>query len=346
MKKVLFALALLLCLALPVSAAEYTAPQVPDSGAYIFPEEPESFGQGVLSILKDAVALIQPAIAEAAAMCMGLIAVSMLMSVLASFPKASKQIIDVVSSLAVALLLLRPSNALLRLSVDTVYELSDYGKLLLPVMTAAVAAQGGATTSGALYVGTAAFDAILCTAISKLIVPMLYVYLCLAVGSSAVGQDMLKKLRNFVKWLMTWCLKIILYIFTAYIGVTGVISGAADAAAVKAAKLTISGMVPVVGGILADASETILVSAGLMKSAAGIYGLLALLSVFIGPFIRIGVQYLLLKATAAICHVFDAGNASGLVQDFSSALGLLLGMTGSICLLLLISTVCFMKGVG
>ena len=35
-----------------------------------------------------------------------------------------------------------------------------------------------------------------------------------------------------------------------------------------------------------------------------------------------------------------------LIGDFSTAMGLLLAMTGSECLLLLISTVCFLKGVG
>lgn len=346
MKKVFISLILIICLVIPVSAEEFTAPPVPDSGAYLFPEEPESFGEGLWAILQDALPLIQPAVAEGAAMCLALIACAILASMIASVPEASKQVIRIVSSIAVATLLLQPSHALLRLSVDTVHELSEYGKLLLPVMTAVVAAQGGATTSTALYVGTAAFDAILTTAIEKLIVPMLYIYLCLAVANSAMGQDLVKKLRDFVKWLMTWCLKIILYIFIGYIGVTGVVSGAADAAAVKAAKLTISGVVPVVGSILADASETILVSAGLVKSAAGIYGLLALISVWVGPFLKIGVQYLMLKATAAICHVLDSGSESDLVQDFSAAMGLLLGMTGAICLMLLISTVCFMKGVG
>ena len=35
-----------------------------------------------------------------------------------------------------------------------------------------------------------------------------------------------------------------------------------------------------------------------------------------------------------------------LIGDFSTAMGLLLAMTGSECLLLLISPVCFLKGVG
>ena len=126
--------------------------------------------------------------------------------------------------------------------------------------------------------------------------------------------------------------------------ITGVISGTADQAALKATKLTISGMVPVVGGILSDASETILISAGAVKSAVGVSGLLALIAIAIGPFLRIGVQYLLLKITASVCGVFGSKRITGLISDIAGAMGLILAMTGTVCLLLMISMVCFLKG--
>ena len=145
---------------------------------------------------------------------------------------------------------------------------------------------------------------------------------------------------------MTWSLKTILYIFTGYLSITGVIAGTADAAAVKAAKITISGVVPVVGGILADASEAVIVGAGVMKNAVGVYGLLAVAAILITPFLQIGAQYLLLKLTAALCGVFGVKEASDLIEDFSAAMGVLLGMTGTVSFLMLISTICFMRGMG
>jgi len=241
--------------------------------------------------------------------------------------------------------LLQRTNTLVHLGVDTIDEISNYGKLLLPVMTAAMAAQGGITGSAVLYSGTVLFDSVLGHLIARFITPMIYLFLALAAANSAVGEDVLKKFRDFIKWLMTWCLKILLYIFTGYMGITGVVSGTTDAAALKAAKLTISGVVPVVGGILSDASEAVLVSAGIVKNTAGVYGLLAILSVCIGPFLRIGCHYLLLKISGAVCGIYGSKGISDFIGDFSTAMGLLLGMTGSVCLLLLISTVCFLRGI-
>lgn len=346
MKRILMILLILSFLAVPVSAAELTAPEVTGDAQDLMPQEADSFWEGVLEIAVQVLPQVQPALAEALRTCVSLMAVTLLVSLVQTLPGAGKQMTDLAGAIAIGTLLLSSSNSLISLGTQTVQELSEYGKLLLPVMTAAMAASGGTTTSAALYAGTTLFSTVLSSAVSLLLVPMIYIFLCLSVANCAIGEDLLKKLADFVKWLMTWCLKIVLYVFTGYVSITGVVSGSADAAAVKATKLTISGMVPVVGNILSDASEAVLVSADVVKNAAGVYGMLAVLAIFIGPFLKIGIQYLLLKATAAVCGVFSSKRAAALMQDFSSAMGMLLAMTGTGCLLLLISTVCFMKGVG
>ena len=261
-------------------------------------------------------------------------------------PGKSKSVTELAGAVAVACLLLGSAYGSISAAAETVQQLSDYGKLLLPAMTTAVAAQGGLTSATALYTGTAFFDTILGSLISWLLLPVIYAYLVLSVAAAALEIDLLGKMQKFLKWLTSWGLKIIIYIFTGYMTVTGVISGTADQATLKATKMTISGMVPVVGGMLSDASETILISAGTVKNAVGIYGLLALIAVAIGPFLRIGIQYLMLKITASVCEIFGSKRITGLVSDVSGAMGLLLAMTGTMCLLLMISTVCFLKGVG
>lgn len=342
---VLFAV-LIFALAMPVSALEITAPEVPESGAELMPKKAETFGEGLWEIIQDVLPLIRPDLAEASRVSLAVIAAVMLVSLLQSFSDAVKTIAELAGAAAIAGTLLLSAKSMIRLGADTVTELSEYGKLLLPVMTAAMAAQGGVTASTALYTGTALFDTLLGSLISRLLVPGVYLFLALAAANGAVGEEILKKMRDLLKWFISWCLKTILTVYTTYMGITGVISGTTDAAALKVTKSAISTAVPVVGGILSNASEAVLVSAGMVKNAAGIYGIFAILAVFLGPFLRIGAHYLLLKATAAICGVFGSKRMTELVGDFSTAMGLLLAMTGSACLLLLISTACFMKGVG
>lgn len=344
MRKYIIFLLLLLSITHPVYATEFTAPSAPESAQQYMPCEQESFADGLWYIVKSAAASIKPELNNASSVCLSLIAIVLLVSILNSFTDASAGVLRLVVAVVIGILLLEPANSMISIGTDTVTELGEYGRLLIPAMTAAMAAQGGVTSSAALYTGTIFFVTFLTTFITRLVIPALYIYLCLCVANVALEQNALKKATDFVKWLMTWSLKWVLYIFTGYISITGVISGTVDASTLKAAKIGISGAVPVVGNIFADATETILVSAGVMKNAAGVYGIFAVLAICVGPFVQVGVHYLLLKLTGAVCDVFGHKPSANLIKDFSTGMGFALAMTGSAAVLLLVSLVCYMKG--
>lgn len=347
MRRIILLFSILFLLASPVGALELEAPEAPDSVADIVPEEADSFAEGLWNVIRAAIDKLDTSLSEAAGSCLAIAAAVLLCSLLSEMaPAISGFSLNLACTVAVAGSILSSSSSLIALGMETAAEISEYGKLLLPVMTSALAAQGGTTASTALYVGTAFFDSLLSTIISKLMIPLLYLFLGLSVGYAALGEDLLAKMRDFVKWAATWILKIVLYSFTGYMTITGAVSGSTDAAAVKAAKITISGAVPVVGGILSDATETVLAGMGVVRSAIGIYGLLTVIALFLSPFLRIGIQYLLLKAVGALCGAFNGRNSGKLLGDFSAAMGLLLAMVSTQTVLLLISTVCFMKGVG
>jgi stage III sporulation protein AE len=344
MKKLCIVLLAVIIMAVPASALDIEPPDVPDSGEYYMPPETESFGEGLWYVITMGVKEFLPEIYQAAGGCLSVFAVMLLASVLHHFPGVPEHPLDLAATIFVGIILLKPAHTLIQLGVETVVELGEYGKLLVPVLTGALAAQGGVTSAGALFAATTFFSTLLSSLITKVAIPMLYVYFCLSLISAVAGEEMIEKLQAFLKWLITWSMKIVLYAFTGFISITGVVSGTADASAVKAIKLTLSGAVPVVGGVISEASETILVSAGVLKNAAGVYGILAMIAVCIGPFVKIGVQYLLLKLTAGIGTIFGAKKENKLLSDVSSGMGMLLAMTGIVCLLLLVSTVCFMKG--
>ena len=44
--------------------------------------------------------------------------------------------------------------------------------------------------------------------------------------------------------------------------------------------------------------------------------------------------------------MFGTKTQTALIADFGEVMRMLLGMTGAMCILLLVSTVCFLKGVG
>ena len=329
---------------LPVNAAEFTAPTVPNSAEKYMPDHSDSFAGGIWEMVEKTLELLEPSVIEATQICLSLIAISLVLGVAEKISPATNNVTDVVGVLLIGLIVLQRTDSFIQLGAETVKQLSDYCNLLLPVISGALAAQGAVTTSSVLYAGTVLFNAVLSTVITRFVVPLLYVFAVMSIVDHAVGSGLLTDICKFIKWLMIWILKLTIYVFTGYLTVSGVISGSTDAAALRATKLAISGVVPVVGGIISDASESILVSAGLMKSAAGLYGFFATLAIWIGPFVKIGIQYLMLKITGAICGAAGAKQPTLLIQQITSIMGIVVATTVTMMVLILISIICILKG--
>ena len=267
-----------------MEATEFTAPEAPDRAQELLPETSNGFAEDLWHVIKTAISALQPDLMEASATCLSIIAVIMLVSIIQNYSEHAKKVAIIVGAIGVSVLLLQSTHSLVRMASSTVIELSEYGKLLLPVMTAALAAQGGASTSVALYTGTAFFDAVLTTIIAKLIVPMIYIYICLCIANCALQEQTIRSLRGFAKWLATWSMKTVLYIFTGYMGITGVVSGTTDAAVICINQIvslaTAKGTAGIIlahnhpHGLAIPSSEDIEATAKIAKALRGIGSLL------------------------------------------------------------------------
>ena len=343
-RRVLIFVILVILLSLPVRAMDFSAPAAPESAEEFLPKEADTFAEGLWNVLAAAVSALEPSLLGAVKSCVRLFGAMLLVALAGQVLPKGQTVLDLTGTAAVAALLLEPSGSLLELGVETVRDLQEYGKLLLPVLASALAATGGVTASTGLYVGTAAFNTLLSAAIPSLMLPILRLLLALSIAHGAVGEPILERLGAMIRTCAEWALKLGLYLFTGYMAVTGVVSGAADALAGKAAKIAVSSAVPVVGGILSDAADAVLLSAATLGSGTGIWGILTVLAVFLAPALRIGVQYLLLKLTAAAGEALGCGRCAGVVGDFAGVLGLLMALCWTQAVMLLITSVCFLKG--
>lgn len=327
------------------AANEFTAPSAPEIAEKYLPPEIASFGDGVWYVIKQGLQHAAPNLSQAAGICCSIIAIAILISVVDNLFGVSQQTSHLVGVVAVSALLLNTAGTLIALGAETVQQISAYGKLLLPVLSTALAAQGGGGSAVLLYTGTIVFNTILTSVLSKVLIPGIYIYLGICIANRALSNETLSNMAKFIKGGITWVLKTALYVFTGYMTVTGVVSGSVDAASIKAAKLAISGTVPVIGSILSDASESFLAGVSIAKNAAGVTGLLTILAIWIGPFFQLGLQYIILKLSGTVCGAINGKGVSELVGDYSTAMGLLLAATGAIGFIHLFSTVCFIRGV-
>lgn len=118
--------------------------------------------------------------------------------------------------------------------------MDDFSGLLLPAMAALTAATGGVSGAAVRQGATVLCSSLLIRGIDGLLVPMLYAYIAACCAHAALGSDGLKKLAALLKGTIVFLLTAGLLAFVGYLTASGAIAGSADAAAVKAAKMTIS----------------------------------------------------------------------------------------------------------
>lgn len=253
--------------------------------------------------------------------------------------KTGLDVVTVAGALAVTAVAVVDVNALVGLGRKVLEDMELFSKVLLPTVTAAGAASGSPGGAVARQLATMLFSDVLLTLISRLLLPLVYAYIAAGTAYAALGNEGLKRISATFKWAVTLLLTAVLLGFVGYLTVSGVIAGSADAVTVKAAKFTVSSVVPVVGGILSDAAETVLAGAGILRNAVGVFGMLTVLGMCVAPFLQLGIHYLVYKAAAALTATVSGGRVAGLIDNIGGAFGLILGMTGAGALLLLVSMV-------
>ncbi|MEY8386273.1 stage III sporulation protein AE [Oscillospiraceae bacterium 38-13] len=245
--------------------------------------------------------------------------------------------LPMVGALAVTMLTAGSLEDLIGLGVETIGELTRFSKALLPTLAAATAAAGAVSTATFHQVTTVFLVDLLLNLIDGLLIPLVYLYIGALTAGACLPENRLGAIAGGLKKLVTWILTTSLLLFTVYLSAVRVVAGAADGATVKVAKAAISGAVPVVGGIIAEAAETVLAGAGMLKNTIGVFGMLAILAACAFPFLQLGVQYLLYKLSAFLAAAVGAPGLCKLIDGLGGAFGLVLGMTGSCALLLLVS---------
>lgn len=245
--------------------------------------------------------------------------------------------LPMVGALSITLLTAGSLDTLMGLGAETIGELSLFSKALLPTLAAATASAGAMATATFQQVTTVFLVDLLLNLIDGVLLPMVYLYIGTLTASCCMQDSRLNTMAECLKKVLTWILTTSLLGFTVYLSIVRVVSGAADGATVKLTKAAISGVVPVVGKIIADAAETVLAGAGMLKNTIGIFGMLAILAVCLYPFLQLGIQYLLYKLTAFFAAVIGTPGIGKLIDGLGSAFGLVLGMTGACALLLLVS---------
>ena len=226
-------------------------------------------------------------------------------------------------------------NAWFRQAMDSLSELCTYASAALPTVYTAAAASGAIASTSAKYAAAWFGLDLLMNASERLILP------CASIFDNPVLRSMIKLIRRAAGLLMS----LMTVAFTVLLSISGLISGSADAVAGKAARTLLSTAIPVVGRIVSDAADSVLLAAAAFRNSAGAFGIVAVCALCIPPFASLAVRRVLLSLASTVAETTDAGRLSRLLNDLGSVLSLLLGLVGSYALMLFFALFAAMRTV-
>lgn len=236
-------------------------------------------------------------------------------------------------------------DSFLQLGLRSMQELSDYSRVLLPVLTTAASASGAVTSAAAKYAATALAMEVLLSLSHSVVLPCAGGYAALALADAAVGNDVLKAAKRLVKWICVTLSGAVATGFTAWISLTGVIAGTSDTLAARMTKTAMSSALPVLGSILSDAAGALTAAAGILRSTVGVFGLLAVLGICLAGVIPLALRYLVYKLSAAVCSCLADKRMGDLIGDLGTCFGLVLAVNGAGGLMMFVSIYSLMRTV-
>lgn len=157
-------------------------------------------------------------------------------------------------------------------------------------MTASLPVFASLTVSGGMPVSSAFMNAAmlgLSNAINviggKILLPVVCAALALSAAGAFVPELKTEKLASGVRGFALWGIGAALALYLTFIGIQSGLTSSLDGMAQKTLKVTVSGAVPLVGGIISDASDTVFGAAELIRSGMGGLALVVIAAAFAKP---------------------------------------------------------------
>lgn len=211
-------------------------------------------------------------------------AVLLLCSMLTAYQNSLTESGETVQTVAVLCLsgaVAVPAVGFIGTAGDVIVQCANLFLAYIPIMAVMLAASGKAVSSASYQALTVAAGQGVMRVSSDMILPLLHIFLGIAVSSGIAPQVGLGGFLSLITKLTKWLLGFVMAIFTAVLSLRQAASGALDSLGSKAARFALSSFVPVVGSALSEAYKTVQGSLHVLRSGLGIFVILALAFTFL-----------------------------------------------------------------
>ncbi|EOC99764.1 stage III sporulation protein AE [Caldisalinibacter kiritimatiensis] len=188
----------------------------------------------------------------------------------------------------------------LEIGRSVIDDMVVFMQALLPVLITLLLAVGGITSSALFHPLILGALNVISTMMKDIILPLILISAVIGIISKLSDKVQISRLAGLIRQGVVSIIGISLTIFLGVISIQGTATAKVDGVTIRTAKFAVDTFIPIVGGFLSDAMDTVVGCSMLLKNAIGIIGLIVLFIICAVPLIKIISLVIIYKITAVV----------------------------------------------
>lgn len=244
-----------------------------------------------------------------------------------------------VGTLCVCTAIIVPLCSTISSTVEILNGASGFLLMYIPIMSGLIVASGKEVSGASYYAMMMGAGEVISQLSSKIIAPLMNIFLALSVTSSLSPRMKLNSLCSSVYNIAKWILTFSMSIFVTMLSLQTFVTSSMDNVSHKALRFAISSFVPVVGSALGEALTAFSGSVELLKSGAGVFVIIASAFVFLPVLIECVVWQFSLFFLSSASDIFGLSQMTGVFKTISKVVSMIIAVILCTMTIFILSTV-------
>lgn len=227
--------------------------------------------------------------------------------------------------------------AAIQVGYQAIDNMVSFMQALMPVLLTLLMAVGSITASALFKPIIVGSIGITSTIMKDVILPLVLLSAILAIVNNLPSKIHISKLASLLKQGCIALIGLVLTIFLGIMTIEGVLASSADGVTLRTARFAMDRFIPIVGGFMSEAIDTVFGCSLLIKNAVGVVGLIMILTIVSFPILKIISLIVIYKITAVLIEPISDAKIVGCLNDMSSSLVIVLATVISVAIMFFIA---------
>ena len=280
-------------------------------------------------------------------MLLKILGVAFLCSILkhlqSTYGGSTSEIAFYVCYMLIIILVITSFTNIINICIKTINKLNSFMNLIIPILITLLVSMGNIATVATMQPVLLGMISVISFLISNIVIPIILISTILNLVGNISSQVNVEKLSKFFKKNVMYILEFSMIIFVGILSLEGSLSSSVDGVTAKMAKTAVSNVVPVVGKLISDTTDSVIGAVSITKNAVGVIGILIIIVITITPIIKAFILMNLFNLTSAICDCVADSRISKCMSITADSIKLIFGIMVMISFLFIIAITLMIK---